>query len=44
MNNINIIIINDHLVHKGLRPLVIVSMTDIPVLHSTEVAHFHHEP
>jgi hypothetical protein len=25
------------------RPLVTVSMTDIPVLHSAEVVHFHHE-
>jgi hypothetical protein len=43
MNNINIIIINDHLFHKGPRPLVTVSTAVITVLHSIEVVHFHCE-
>jgi hypothetical protein len=42
MNSKNIFIaISDHLFRKGSRPLVIVSMADIPVLHSAEVVHFH---
>jgi hypothetical protein len=40
MNSINIIIINDHIFHKGPRPLVTVSTADIPVLHSAEDVHF----
>ena len=32
-----------HLFRKGPRPLVTVSTADIPVLHSTEVVHFHCE-
>jgi hypothetical protein len=32
-----------HLFCKGPRPLVTVSTADIPVLHSAEVVHFHHE-
>ena len=43
MNIINIIIIKDHLFHKGLRPLVTVSTADIPVLHSSKFVHFTRE-
>jgi hypothetical protein len=45
INIISIIIIISvhHLFCKGPRPLVTVSTTDIPVLHSTEVVHFHCE-
>jgi hypothetical protein len=41
--NINIITGVHHLFCKGPRPLVTVSTADIPVLHSAEVVHFHHE-
>jgi hypothetical protein len=44
MNSKNISILqfnSDHLFCKGLRPLVTVSTTNIPVLHSAEVVHFH---
>jgi hypothetical protein len=43
MNSINIIIINDHIFHKSLKPLMTMSMADIPVLHSAEVVQFHRE-
>ena len=32
-----------HLFRKGPRPLMTMNTADIPVLHSTEVVHFHYE-
>jgi hypothetical protein len=44
MNSKNtFIVISDYLFRKGPRPLVTVSMADIPVLHFAEVVHFHYE-
>jgi hypothetical protein len=44
MNSKNtFIVISDHQFCKGPMPLVTVSTADIPVLHSTEVVHFHRE-